>query len=136
MENIADDLQQQQEDIADLDVKVDATIGTVVTIGGKVVEHEKEIGELGEGLVKVEERVDDVEEDLGDTKIKVEEIDNKVSIYNYGRIVPNLVIISRISNENIFCIQKCFVLLGVIFLCYFLVYENSLHNKCIGIWLK
>ena len=78
MENIADDLQQQQEDIADLDEKVDATVGTVITIGEKVVEHDKEIGELGEGLEKVEERVDDVEEDLGDTKIKVEEIDNKV----------------------------------------------------------
>ena len=79
MENIAKGLEQQQEDIADLDVKVDTTIGTVTTIGGKVVEHDKEIGQLGEGLERVEERVDDVEEDLEETKIKVEEIDNKVS---------------------------------------------------------
>ena len=78
MENIADDLEQHQEDLADLDVKVDATIGTVITIGDTVVKHDQEIGELQEGLEEVEERVDDVEEDLGDTKIKVEEIDNKV----------------------------------------------------------
>ena len=78
VENIAEDVQEQKEDIADLDVKVDTTIGTVITMGEKVVEHDKEIGELGEGLEKVEERVDDVEEDLGETKIKVEDIDNKV----------------------------------------------------------
>ena len=81
VESIAEDLQQQQEDIEELDTKVDATIDTVVTIGDKVIEHDKEIGELGEGLERVEERVDDVEEDLGDTKIKVEEIDNKVCTY-------------------------------------------------------
>ena len=79
MENIAEGLQQQQEDMTVLDTKVDATIGTVVTIGGKVTEHEQEIGQLGEGLERVEERVDDVEEDLGDTKMKMEEIDNKVN---------------------------------------------------------
>ena len=78
MENIAEDVQEQKEDIADLDVKVDTTIGTVITMGEKVVEHDKEIGELGEELEKVEERVDDVKEDLGETKIKVEDIDNKV----------------------------------------------------------
>ena len=83
VENIAEDLEQQQEDIADLDVKVDATIGTVITIGDKIIEHDKEIGELEEGLEQVEERVDDVEEDLGDTKIKVEEIDNKVHVINF-----------------------------------------------------
>ena len=82
MESIAEDLQQQQEDIEELDTKVDATIDTVVNIGEKVIEHDKEIGELGEGLERVEERVDDVEEDLGETKIKVEEVDNKVSLLN------------------------------------------------------
>ena len=127
MENIADDLQQQQEDIADLDVKVDATMGTVFTIGGKVVEHEKEIGELGEGLVKVEERVDDVEDDLGDTKIKVEEIDNKVSTHNYT------ISVGRNFNENVFFMQNALVLLDVAICCYYLVYENGLPNRCIGI---
>ena len=29
-------------------------------------------------MEQLEERVDDVEDDIGDTKIKVEEIDNKV----------------------------------------------------------
>ena len=79
VENIAEDIQQQQEDIAELDTKVDTTIDTVVAIGDKVIEHDKEIGELGEGLEKIEERVDDVEDDLGETKLKVEEVDNKVN---------------------------------------------------------
>ena len=64
-----------------LDEKVDATIDTVVTIGDKVIEHDKEIGELGEGLERVEERVIDAEEDISETKIKVEEIDKKVSMF-------------------------------------------------------
>ena len=79
VENIVEDIQQQQEDIAELDTKVDTTIDTVVAIGDKVIEHDKEIGELGEGLEKIEERVDDVEDDLGETKLKVEEVDNKVN---------------------------------------------------------
>ena len=73
-------MQQQQEDIEAIDEKVDMTIDTVIGIGDKVIQHDKEIGELETGLEKVEERVDDVEEDLGETKIKVEEIDNKVII--------------------------------------------------------
>ena len=73
-------MQQQQEDIEAIDDKVDMTIDTVIGIGDKVIQHDKEIGELETGLEKVEERVDDVEEDLGETKIKVEEIDNKVII--------------------------------------------------------
>ena len=80
MENIVEDIEQQREDIADLDTKVDATMDTVITIGDKVVKQDQEIGELQTGLEKVEERVDDVEEDLGETKVKVEEIDNKVRI--------------------------------------------------------
>ena len=72
------EVQQQKEDIGKLDTKVDATVDTVVTIGGKVIEHEKEIGELGEGLERVEEKVEEVDEGLGETKVKVEEIDEKV----------------------------------------------------------
>lgn len=86
VENIAEDVEQQKEDLADLDTKVDVTIGTVISIGDKVIEHDKEIGELGEGLEKIEERVDDVEEDVGETKIKVEEIDNKVNMIIYVRV--------------------------------------------------
>ena len=78
LENIAEDVQQQKEDIAELDTKVDATIDTVTSIGDTVVRHDKEIGELESGLDKIEERVDDVEVDMVETKIKVEEIDNKV----------------------------------------------------------
>ena len=78
LENIAEDVQQQKEDIAELDTKVDATIDTVTSIGDTVVRHDKEIGELESGLDKIEERVDDVEDDMVETKIKVEEIDNKV----------------------------------------------------------
>ena len=80
MENIVEDIEQQREDIADLDAKVDATMDTVITVGDKVVKQDQEIGELQTGLEKVGERVDDVEEDLGETKVKVEEIDNKVCI--------------------------------------------------------
>ena len=78
VEQIAEEVQQQQEDIADLDEKVDVTIDTAVAIGDKVIEHDKEIGELEEGIEKIEERVDDVKEDMGEAKIKTEEIDNKV----------------------------------------------------------
>ena len=77
---MADGLDQQKEDTAKLDTKVDATIGTVVTIGDKVIEHDKEIGELETGLGRVEERVDDVEGNQEETKIKIEEIDKKVGI--------------------------------------------------------
>ena len=80
LESIFEDVQQQKEDIADIDMKVDATIDTVVSIGDKVIEHDKEIGDLEVGLEKIEERVDDVEDDMVETKIKVEEIDNKVFI--------------------------------------------------------
>ena len=74
-----EDVQQQKEGMAALDTRVDATVESVITIGDKVIEHDKEIGDLGEGLGKIEERVDDVEEDLGGAKIKIDEIDNKVS---------------------------------------------------------
>ena len=80
MESIIDDIEQQREDIAELDTKVDSTIDTVITIGDKVVRHDQEIGDLQTGLENVEERVDDAVEDLGETKVKLEEIDNKVCI--------------------------------------------------------
>lgn len=85
-ENMFEDVQQQKDGMAALDTRVDATVETVITIGDKVIEHDKEIGDLGEGLGKIEERVDDVEEDLGGAKIKIEEIDNKV-ILTYSNII-------------------------------------------------
>ena len=64
--------------MAVLDTKVDATISTVIAIGDTVVEHDRDIRDLEEGLERVEENVMEVVEDLGETKVKVEEIDNKV----------------------------------------------------------
>ena len=84
-----------------LDTKVDATIGTVVAIGDKVIEHDEEIGELGEGLERVEERVDDVEEDLGETKVKVEEIDNKVRTKSH--LDSHTVLPAKSEMNSIYC---------------------------------
>ena len=97
IENIVDDIEQQKEDIADLDTKVDATMDTVIIIGDKVIEHDKEIGELEEGLEKIEERVDDVEEEQEEAKIKIEEIDNKV----YTSLFPWLLLSVVTSSLNI-----------------------------------
>ena len=80
VENIAEGLQQQQEDIVVLDTKVGATERKVVKIDTKVTELNKDVAELGEGLDKVVERVDVVEDDMGDAKIKMEELDNKVNM--------------------------------------------------------
>ena len=77
-ENIFEDIQARLDDLAGLEEKVDATIGTVIALGDTVVKHDKEIAELGEGLDELEERVDDVEEDVEEAKIKIEEVDNKV----------------------------------------------------------
>ena len=52
-----------------------------------MIEHDKEIGDLEEGMEQLEERVDDVEEDIGETKIKVEEIDNKVINSRYDSVL-------------------------------------------------
>ena len=83
MENIAEGLQQQQEDMVVLDTKVVATVGKVVKIDTKVTELNKDVAGLGEGLDKVVERVDVVEDDIGDAKIKMEELDNKVNMSHY-----------------------------------------------------
>ena len=77
-ENVVGEVHQQKEDIGKLDIKVDTTVDTVVTIGGKVIEHEQEIGQLGEGMERVEERLEEVDEGLGETRVKVEEIDKEV----------------------------------------------------------
>ena len=77
-ENIFEDIQARLDDLAGLEEKVDATIGTVIALGDTVVKHDKEIAELGEGLDQLEERVEDVEEDVEEAKIKIEEVDNKV----------------------------------------------------------
>lgn len=82
VENIAEDIQQQKEDLAELDIKVGSTIDTVITIGDKVIEHEKDIGQLQKNLSDVDERVEQVEENVEETKIKIEEIDNKVEEIN------------------------------------------------------
>ena len=53
-------MEQQEENIAELDTKVDVAMDNVVTIGDKVMEHEKEIDELGDGLERLDEKLDDV----------------------------------------------------------------------------
>ena len=96
-----EDVQQQKEGMAALDTRVDATVETVITIGDKIIEHDKEIGDLGEGLVKIEDRVDDVEEDLGGAKIKIEEIDNKV-ILTYSNIIYSVTKVTIPTTSHIF----------------------------------
>ena len=54
-------MEQQEENIAELDTKVDVAMDSVVTIGDKVMEHEKEIIELGDGLERLDEKLDDVD---------------------------------------------------------------------------
>ena len=53
-------MEQQEENIAELDTKVDVAMDNVVTIGDKVMEHDKEIDELGDGLERLDEKLDDV----------------------------------------------------------------------------
>lgn len=57
---------------------MDATITTVVSVGERVIEQDKDISKVKSDLDHLDERVDVVEEDLTDTKVKVEDIDNKV----------------------------------------------------------
>ena len=54
-------MEQQEENIAELDTKVDVAMDSVVTIGDKVMEHEKEIIELGDGLERLDEKLVDVD---------------------------------------------------------------------------
>ncbi|KAH3853811.1 hypothetical protein DPMN_096346 [Dreissena polymorpha] len=77
IEEVFDDVQETKETVNVIDKKVNATIGTVITIGEKVVEHDKDISKLQTEVDTLDERVDDVEDDLGETKVKVEAIDNK-----------------------------------------------------------
>ena len=77
VENLVENVQEQQIDISELDEKVDGTMGTVISIGEKVVEHDNELGDLEVGVQKVEEKMDDVEQDMSEAKIKVKSLDNK-----------------------------------------------------------
>lgn len=79
-DEICDAIRAQQNQIVSLDMKVTATIDTVVNIGEQVIKHSEEITEIHKDVDELDERVDDVEEDIGETKIKVEEIDNKASV--------------------------------------------------------
>ncbi|XP_060592919.1 uncharacterized protein LOC132747533 [Ruditapes philippinarum] len=77
IEGVIEDIQQAQEDIDDLDKKVGATMNTVVSLGDHVIEQGKDISKVRDDVGNLGERVDNVEEGLTDTKVKVEEIDNK-----------------------------------------------------------
>ncbi|XP_060592917.1 uncharacterized protein LOC132747531 [Ruditapes philippinarum] len=74
---VFEDLLEMKEDIDDLDKKVGATMNTVVSLGDHVIEQGKDISKVRNDVGNLGERVDNVEEDLTDTKVKVEEIDNK-----------------------------------------------------------
>lgn len=78
-----DDVQETKETVNVIHKKVDATIDTVITIGEKVIEHDQDISKLQKEVDTLDERVDDVEDDLGETKVKVEAIDNKVTIFTF-----------------------------------------------------
>ncbi|KAL5004109.1 hypothetical protein ScPMuIL_017565 [Solemya velum] len=74
---VHDEVKQQQEDIEDLDERVDDAEVAVAGLVIQVDKHEDDIQEVKKDVAQVEERVEEVEEDLGETKVKVEEIDNK-----------------------------------------------------------
>ncbi|XP_060592918.1 uncharacterized protein LOC132747532 [Ruditapes philippinarum] len=74
---VFEDLLEMKEDIDDIDTKVAATMNTVVSLGDHVIEQGKDISKVRDDVGNLGERVDNVEEDLTDTKVKVEEIDNK-----------------------------------------------------------
>lgn len=78
-EDIVAAIRVQQDQLVALDMKVTATIETVVNLGDHVIQQSGEISELRKDMDVLDERVEDVEEDLGETKVKVEEIDNKVT---------------------------------------------------------
>ena len=89
IEDVFEDVQQTKGTVTDIDKKVGATMNTVVTLGEHVIEQDKDISKLQTDVDVLEERVDDVEEDLGETKVKVEEIDNKVSLWLSYSLVFN-----------------------------------------------
>lgn len=70
-DEIVDAVKTQQNEMGALNMKVTATIDTMAKQSGEITDIQKDLGTL-------EERVEVVEDDLGDTKVKVEEIDNKV----------------------------------------------------------
>ncbi|KAH3837261.1 hypothetical protein DPMN_110644, partial [Dreissena polymorpha] len=77
VEELIDGLQQQQQIVSTLEVKVGATMNTVISLGEQVIKQTEEISDIQQDLEKVEERVEVVETDIDQTKLKVEEIDNK-----------------------------------------------------------
>lgn len=78
VDDVLEVLDQQQQVVSDLEVKVGATMNTVISLGDHVVQQHEEIKHVQNDVERIEERVDVVENDVNDTKVKVEEIDNKV----------------------------------------------------------
>ena len=54
-------MERQEKNIAELNTKVDVAMDNVVTIGDKVMEHDKEIVELGDGLERLDEKLGDID---------------------------------------------------------------------------
>ncbi|XP_021368570.1 uncharacterized protein LOC110460155 [Mizuhopecten yessoensis] len=77
VEGIVKDVEQQKGDINVLNTKVTETTAKVDVVDKKVDKQGKEIVTVKTGLKATNKRVDNVEKDLDETKIKVEEVDNK-----------------------------------------------------------
>ncbi|XP_033750085.1 uncharacterized protein LOC117334516 [Pecten maximus] len=77
VEGIVEDVKQQKGDINVLSTQVTKTSKKVDVVDKKVDKQGKEIKTVKTGLKTVNKRVDVVEKDLDETKIKVEEVDNK-----------------------------------------------------------
>jgi peptidoglycan hydrolase CwlO-like protein len=81
------DLLEMKDDMDDIDKKVGATMNTVVSLGNHVIEQGKDISKVRNDVGNLGERVDNVEEDLTDTKVKIEEIDNKVNSTKFNKLI-------------------------------------------------
>ena len=99
VENLVENVQEQQGDISGLDEKVTGTMSTVTTIGEKVVEHDKEIGDLEMGFQTAEERIDNVEQDIGETMIQVKSIDDK-TLSNAPKWSKDLAKLMNVTADN------------------------------------
>ena len=75
---MSSDVNSQAGQIEKLEVGVAGTKVVLKKVHREVKEQGGEIRGVKEGLVEVNERVDVVEDDVGETKLKIEEVDKKV----------------------------------------------------------
>nr|XP_022332627.1 uncharacterized protein LOC111130167 [Crassostrea virginica] len=77
LEKVSSDVNSQAGQIEKLEVGVAGTKVVLKKVHREVKEQGGEIRGVKEGLVEVNERVDVVEDDVGETKLKIEEVDKK-----------------------------------------------------------